>query len=74
MKLIALMAFPYAGRELRAGDPFTASAQDAMILCGSGRAQKSGEYARRDMQAGQSTDTPAAARRKYKRRDMKASA
>lgn len=41
--MIAMAAFPYAGRSLKAGDPFQAeSDKDAFILSGSGKARRAG--------------------------------
>jgi hypothetical protein len=42
--LTAMKSFTYAGRALKAGDPFSASRADARTLCALGRAALVGTY------------------------------
>lgn len=72
--MIALMSFPYGGRELRVGDRFEALEKDAFILRGTGRARDAQNYKTAALKAEDSATPPIRTKRKYKRRDMQASA
>lgn len=67
-RLVALEPFPYASRNLRAGEEFEASAADAAVLCRVGRAKEApAEPALPLDEAGGSEKAG-----RYRRRDMRA--
>lgn len=68
MRLVAVQEFPYGGRNLKPGDPFEASDEDARILKGVGKARGEGEE-----KSQEKTDvTEPRKKRTYKRRDLRA--
>lgn len=68
-RLIALEPFPYASRNLRAGEEFEASASDAAVLCRIGRAKEAPRRAE-----SLPLDEPGEPEKqgRYRRRDMRA--
>lgn len=71
--MIATKALTYAGRNLKAGDPFDATEKDAMILTGLGSARKAKtSIETREVKAADDEEQSERGKRKYRRRDMQA--
>jgi len=76
MNLVAIQDLRYAQKDLKSGDPFDASENDAKVLKAAGKARESetdrGLFERKDEQAAGDSATTQTGRGRYKRRDMRA--